>query len=159
MIIQWKWQTQEIRSDRQSAWTAMDRGLQHCSGGGDPHHPPEKEIKKEKVSVHPNPKGKQCQRTLKLLHNRPHLTHYHAAATAELLRSCPTLWDPTDHNPPGSPVPGILQARTLEWAAISFSSAWKWKGKVKSLSHVRLLATPWTAAYQAPLLVGFSMQE
>ena len=58
-----------------------------------------------------------------------------------------------------SPVPGILQARTLEWVAISFSNAWKWKVKVKSLSHIRLLATPWTAAYQAPPSMGFSRQE
>ena len=62
---------------------------------------------------------------------------------AKSLQSCPTLCNPVDGSPPGSPVPGILQARTLEWVAISFSSAWKWKGKVKSLSRVRLLATPW----------------
>ena len=67
--------------------------------------------------------------------------------------------NPIDGNPPGSPVPGILQARTLEWVAISFSSAWKWKVKVKSLSHVWLFATPWTAAYQAPPSMGFSRQE
>ena len=79
------------------------------------------------------------------------------AATS--LQSCPTLCDPTDSSLPGSPVPGILQARTLEWAAISFSNAWKWKVKVKSLSPVRLLATPWTAAYQAPPSMGFSRQE
>ena len=59
----------------------------------------------------------------------------------------------------GSPVPGILQARALEWVAISFSSAWKWKVKVKLLSCVRLLATPWTAAHQAPPSLGFSRQE
>ena len=70
-----------------------------------------------------------------------------------------TLWDPIDGSPPGSPIPGILQARTLEWAAISFSKAWKWKVKVKSLSHVRLCATPWTAAYQAPLSMAFSREE
>ena len=75
------------------------------------------------------------------------------------LQSCLTLCDPTDGSPPGSPVPGILQARTLEWVAISFSNAWKWKVKEKSLSHVRLLATPWTAAYQAPPSMGFSRQE
>ena len=75
------------------------------------------------------------------------------------LQSCPTLCDPTDGSPPGSPVPGILQARTLEWVAISFSNAWKWKVKGKSLSHAWLLATPWTAAYQAPLSMGFSRQE
>ena len=82
-----------------------------------------------------------------------------AAAAAKLLQSCPTLCNPRDSSPPGSPVPGILQARTLEWVAISFSSAWKWKVKGKSLSRVRLLATPWTAAYQAPLSMGFSRQE
>ena len=78
---------------------------------------------------------------------------------AKLLQSCPTLCDPIDGSPPGSPAPGILQARTLEWVAISFSNAWKWKVKVKSLSCVRLLATPWTAAYQAPPSMGFSRQE
>ena len=70
-----------------------------------------------------------------------------------------TLCDAIDGSPPGSPVPGILQARTLEWVAISFSKAWKWKVKVKSLSHVRLLVTPWTAAYNAPPSMGFSRQE
>ena len=78
-----------------------------------------------------------------------------AAATAKSLQSCPTLCG----SPPGSPIPEILQARTLEWVAISFSSAWKWKVKVKSLSRVWLLATPWTAAYQAPPPMGFSRQE
>ena len=82
-----------------------------------------------------------------------------AAAAAKSLQSCPTLWDPIDGSPPGSPIPGILQARTLEWVAISFSNAWKWKVKVKSLSHVRLFVTPWTAAYQAPPSMGFSRQE
>ena len=82
-----------------------------------------------------------------------------AAAAAKLLQSCPTLCDPIDGSPLGSPIPGILQARTLEWVAISFSSAWKWKVKVKSLSCVPLWATPWTAAYQAPLPMGFSRQE
>ena len=72
---------------------------------------------------------------------------------------CPTLCDPVDSSPPGSPVPGILQARTLEWVAISFSNAWKWKVKVKLLSRVRLCATPWTAAHQAPPSMGFSRQE
>ena len=81
------------------------------------------------------------------------------AAAAKSLQSCPTLCDPIDGSPPGSPVPGIFQARTLEWVAISFSNAWKWKVKVKSLSCVRLWATPWTAAHQAPLSVGFSRQE
>ena len=82
-----------------------------------------------------------------------------AAATAKSLQSCPTLCDPRDGSRPGSPVPGILQARTLEWVASSFSNAWKWKVKVKSLSRVRLLATSWTAAYQAPPSMGFSRQE
>ena len=82
-----------------------------------------------------------------------------ATAAAKSLQSCPTLCDPIDGSSPGSPVPGILQARTLECVAISFSHAWKWKGKVKSLSRVRLLATPWTAAYQAPPSTGFSRQE
>ena len=80
-------------------------------------------------------------------------------AAAKSLQSCPTLCDPIDGSPPGSPVPGILQARTLEWVAISFSSAWKWKLKVKSLSRVQPSATPWTAAFQAPLSMGFSRQE
>ena len=80
-------------------------------------------------------------------------------AAAKSLQSCPTLCNPIDGSPPGSLVPGILQARTLERVAISFSNAWKWKVKVKPLSHVRLLATPWTAAYQAPLSMGFSRQE
>ena len=82
-----------------------------------------------------------------------------AAAAAKSLQSYPTLCDPIDGSPSGSPVPGILWARTLEWVAISFSKAWKWKVKGKSLSRVRLLATPWTAAYQAPPSMGFSRQE
>ena len=81
------------------------------------------------------------------------------AAAAKSLQKCPTLCDPIDGSPPGSPIPGILQARTLEWVAISFSNAWKWKVKVKSLSHVRLLVSPWTAAHQAPPSMGFSRQE
>ena len=80
-------------------------------------------------------------------------------AAAKSLQSCPTLCDPIDGSPLGSSVPGILQARILEWVAISFSNAWKWKVKVKSLSRARLLATPWTAAYQAPPSMGFSRQE
>jgi len=82
-----------------------------------------------------------------------------AAAAAKSIHSCPTLCDPIDGSPPGSLIPGILQARTLEWLAISFSSAWKCKVKVKSLSLVRLLATPWTAAYQAPPSMRFSRQD
>ena len=82
-----------------------------------------------------------------------------AAADAKSLQLCPTLCNPIDGSPPGSAVPGILQARTLEWVAISFSNAWKRKVKVKSLSHVRLFATPWTAAYKAPPSMGFSRQQ
>ena len=82
-----------------------------------------------------------------------------AAAAAKSLQSCPTLCDPRDGSPPGPAIPGILQGRTLEWVAISFSKAWKWKVKVKLLSRVRLLATTWTAAYQAPPSTGFSGQE
>ena len=80
-------------------------------------------------------------------------------AAAKSLQSCPTLCNPIDGSPSGSTVPGILQARTLERVAISFSNAWKWKVKVKSLSRVWLLATPWTATYQAPPSMGFSRQE
>ena len=80
-------------------------------------------------------------------------------AAAKSLQSCPTLCDPIDGSPPGSPIPGILQARALEWVAISYSNAWKWKVKGKSLSHVQLLVTPWTAAQQAPPSMGFSRQE
>ena len=82
-----------------------------------------------------------------------------SAAAAKSLHSCRTLCDPIDGSPQGSTVPGILQARTLEWVAISFSSVWKWKVKVKSLSRVRLFSTPWTAAHQAPPSMGFSRQE
>ena len=82
-----------------------------------------------------------------------------ADAAAKSLQSCPTLCDPIDGSPPGSPGPGILQARTLEWIAVSFSNAWKLKVKVKSLSRVQCLATPWIAANQAPLPMGFSRQE
>ena len=82
-----------------------------------------------------------------------------ATAAAKLLQSCPTLCNPTDSSPLDSSVPWILQARTLEWVAVSFSNAWKWKVKVKLLSCAQLLATPWTAAYQAPPSMGFSRQE
>ena len=85
--------------------------------------------------------------------------HIGAGIAAKSLQSCPTLCDLIDGSPPGSPVPGILQARTLEWVAISFSNAWKWKVKVKSLSRVRPSVTPWPAAYQAPPSMGFSRQE
>ena len=82
-----------------------------------------------------------------------------AVAAAKSLQSCLTLCGPTDSMPLGSPIPGILQARTLEWAAISFSNAWKWKVKVKSLSRVRLIGTPWIVPYQSPPSMGFSRQE
>ena len=81
------------------------------------------------------------------------------AAATKLLQLCLTLCDPRDGSPPGFPIPGILQARTLEWVAISFSNVWKWKVKVKSFSHVWLLTTPWIAAYQAPPSMGFSRQK
>ena len=86
-------------------------------------------------------------------------TPYGDAAAAKSCQSGPTLCDPIDGSTPASAVPGILKARTLEWVAISFSNAWKRKVKVKLLSRARLLATPWTAAYQAPLSLGFSRQE
>ena len=88
--------------------------------------------------------------------NSPRMRIKSEAAAAKSRQSCPTLWDPIDGSPSGSPVPGILQARTLEWVAISFSNAWKWKVKVKSLSRVQLSAT---AAYQVPPSMGFSKQE
>ena len=93
---------------------------------------------------------------IKIKHTCP---RRYAAAAAKSLQLCPTMCDPIDSSPPGSPIPGILQARTLEWVAISSSNAWKWKVKVKSFSHVRLFATLWTAAYQAPPSMGFSRQE
>ena len=80
--------------------------------------------------------------------SHPSLWYWVIAAAAKSLQSCPTLCNRWDSSPPGFPIPGILQARTLEWVAISFSNTWKWKVKVKSLSHVWLLATPWTAAYR-----------
>ena len=87
------------------------------------------------------------------------MIHGCIAAAAKSLQSCPTLCDPIAGSPPGSLVPGILQARTLEWVAIFFSKAWKWKVKVKSLSCVQPSVTPWTAAFQAPPSMGFSRQE
>ena len=95
-------------------------------------------------------KSSSCQQTF---------TSCSSSAAAKLLQSCLTLCDPIDGSPWGSPVPGILQARTVEWVAISFSKAWKWKVKVRSLSHVQSSATPWTAVYQAPLSMGFSRQK
>ena len=94
---------------------------------------------------------------IEIMHNFS--SEYSAAAAAKSLQSYPTLCNPIDGSPPGSPVPGILLARTLEWVSISFSNAWKWKVKVNLLSHVRLFVTPWTAAYQASPSTGFSRQE
>ena len=91
--------------------------------------------------------------------HKPSFHIHSSSAAAKSLQSCPTLCDPIDSSPPGSPVPGILQARTLEWVAISFSNAWKWKVKVKKLSRVWPSATPWTAALQALPSMGFSRQE
>ena len=85
--------------------------------------------------------------------------HLFPAAASKSLQLCLTLCDPINGSSPGSAIPGILQARTLEWVAISFSNAWKWKVKVKSLSRVQPLVTPWTAAHQAPPPMGFSRQE
>ena len=101
-------------------------------------------------------KGLDGVRRFTLLWITSALTQYDAVKS---LQSCLTVCDPIDGSPPGSPVPWILKARTLEWVAISFSNEWKWKVKVKSLSRIRLLATPWTAAYQAPPSMGFSRQE
>ena len=94
----------------------------------------------------------------KCLYQNLYYTGYYAA-TAMSLQLCSTLCNPIEGSPQGSPIPETLHARTLEWVAISFSNAWKWKVKVKSLSRVRLLTTPWTAAYQAPQSMGFSRQE
>ena len=99
-------------------------------------------------------KRKYCWDTVFI---RPHAAA--AAAAAASLQSCPTLCDPIDGNPPGPAIPGILQARTLEWVAISSYNAWKWNMKVKSLSRVWLLGHPWTAAYQAPPSMGFSRSK
>ena len=82
-----------------------------------------------------------------------------STTTTKSLQSCPTLCSPMDCSLPGFSLHGILQARTLEWVAISFSNAWKWKVKVKSLGRVWLLVTPWAAAYQAPPSMGFSGQQ
>ena len=96
---------------------------------------------------------------ISLLTKLIYVTGYAAAAAAKSLQSCPPLCNRIDGSPPGSPIPGILQARTLEWVAISFSNAWKWKVKLKLLSCVRLFATPCTAVYQDPSSMGFSRQE
>ena len=116
----------------------------------------------------PSSKGYSCLWDQSLISCIGRQTLYHwvtweassttAAAAAKSLQSRPTLCDPIEGSPPGSPVPGILQTRTLEWVAISFSNAWKWKVKVKLLSRVRLFMTPWTTAYQALPSMGFSRQ-
>ena len=114
----------------------------------------------------PRSNGKQCTKMCWLsclffyIHCLSFLALLHAAAAAaKLLLLCLTLCNPIDISPPGSPTPGILQARILERVAISFSNTWKWKVKVKSLSCVQLFTTPWTAAHQAPPSMGFSRQE
>ena len=115
---------------------------------------------------HPRPQNKKSKETRRAeQQDRRNLGPYHettildCSAAAKSLQLCPTLCDPRDSSSPGSAIPGTLQARTLEWVAISFSNAWKRKVKGKSLSRVQLLATPWTAAHQAPLSMGFSRQE
>ena len=100
----------------------------------------------------------EAQSGIKIVRRNINNLRYADAAAAKSLQSCPTLCNPIDGSLPGSSVPGILQAGTLEWVAMSFSNAWKWKVKVKSLSHIWLFTTPWTAAYQAPLSMGSSMQ-
>ena len=114
-----------------------------------------------KSQYHGNSKNHAIKRKSKLQRENIHDTvmKSDAAAAAKSLQSCPTLCDPIDGSPPGSPVPGILQARTLECVAISFSNAWERKVKVKSLSRVRLFTTPKTAAHQDPLSMGFARQE
>ena len=101
-------------------------------------------------------KYKEMENMKYIISGSDDLTHPCISA-AKSLQLCPTLCDPIDSSPPGSPVPGILQARTLEWVALSFSNAWKWKVKVKSLSRVRPSVNPWTAAYQASPSMGFSL--
>ena len=107
----------------------------------------------------PSAAGIKMKKTWFVAHCLVDMVDQAAAAAAKLLQSCPTLCNPIDSSPSGSAIPGILQARTLEWVAISFSNAWKWKVKVKLLSRVQLFSTPWTAAYQAPPSMGFSRQE
>ena len=110
------------------------------------------------LSLTPNPSERLTPKNLVLTEHLPPVPREPAAA-AKSHQSCPTLCDPIDGSPPGSAVPGILQARALEWVAISFSSAWKSEVKVKLLSCVRLFTTPWTVAYQAPLSMGVPRQE
>ena len=120
----------------------------------DPHSNPIECVRKmilHCLSIHlPNERYFHCIQDLAIMKTN---------AAAKSLQLCLTLCNPIDSSPPGSPIPGILQGRILEWVAISFSNAWKWKVKVKSLSHVWLFATPWTTAHQAPPSVGFPRQE
>ena len=130
--------------------------LHFFSGSYSEFYGPWTKVESQKILVFLN-----ITRTCKLNRQKPKYSYQvltvYTEDAAKSLQSCPTLCDPIDVSPRGSPVPGILQARTLEWVAISFSNAGKWK--VKSLSCVRLLATPWTAAHQAPSSMGFSRQE
>ena len=105
-----------------------------------------------------NARVDKSQAAIKISRRNINNLRYAYAAAAKSLQSCLTLWDTVDSSPPGSPIPGIIQARTLEWVTISFSNGWKWKVKVKLLSRVWLLPTPLTAAYQAPPSMGFSRQ-
>ena len=118
---------------------------------------PFKLVKYFKISVLPSINKNSFFFTLHRLNKN--IFTYSMVTAAKLLQSCPPLCTPIGGSPPGSPVPGVLQARTLEWVVVSFSDGWKWKAKVKSLSRVRLSATPWTAVYQAPLSMGFFRQE
>ena len=135
---------------RQEYWSGLITIIQHSFGSPSYSNQRRKRNKR-------NPDQKRRRKALTVC--RWHDNMYAVATAAKLLQSCPTLCDPIDRSPPGSPVPGIFQARTLEWGAISFSNAWKWKVKGKSLSRVQLLATPWTTAYRAPPSMGFSRQE
>ena len=146
---------------KKDSWTMKNLSLLVCSSGS----PPRGSLSASKWSVTWQPSwilewiesvlrsGRPDRRPLRMWVSSS------AAAAAKSLQLCLTLCDPRDGSPTGSPVPGILQARTLEWVAISFSNAWKWKVKGKSLSRVQLPATPWTAAYQAPPSMGFARQE
>ena len=119
----------------------------------------DKEASPNSLSTNTKNLALQTNRVL-IFMNKTGISGFHKKDyTAKSLQSCLTLCDPIDGSPSGSPVPGILQARTLEWVAISFSHAWKWKVKAKSLSRVQLLATAWTAAHQNPPSMGFSRQE
>ena len=154
-------------SNKESACNAGDAGSTPGSGrspGGGNGNPLqysclEKPMDWEawRATVH---RVSKSQTQLKQLSMHTHTTAAAAAAAAaKALQSCPTLCDPRDGSPPGSPIPGTLQARTPEWVVISFSNAWKWKVKGKLLSHVRPSATPWTPAFPAPPSMGFSRQE